>query len=95
MPESLDLVIGRALPGTIPPRDRHWKNRSLEMIDLLGQLATLAAIVADLASPGCRSSRRNCEHERRYEADENAGPETRTREAKLHRECIGLGDTDL
>ena len=46
MPESLDLCTGRTLPFAVPSSNRERKNAVLEMIDLLGQLAALAAIIA-------------------------------------------------
>jgi len=69
MPESLDLCIGRALPGPIAPSDRQGKNSALEMIDLLRQLTALTAVVAPLASQRRRCRGRNAERERQHQAE--------------------------
>ena len=91
MPESLDLCVGLPLPGTITTRDGEGKNAALEMVDLLGQLSTLAAVFARLAGPtrSTRPSRnRNGEHQRQYETDENAEVNALATKTKLHVEDI-------
>jgi len=98
MPESRDLRIGRSLPGTISAGDGERKNAALEMIDLLGQLATLAAVVPSLTRP-LRPTRpgRNwngeCQHQ--YQTDDNAEMLAWTTEAKLHTGDIGPGGMEL
>jgi hypothetical protein len=71
------------------------------MVDLFGQLATLATIVAGRARQAFRRRNRGSERQRQYEYDENgkdADMNTRLTEAKLlklHTRYIGLEHGEL
>ena len=95
MPESLDLLTGRALPFSVPSSNRERKNAVLEMIDLLGQLAALAAIVAGLAGARIRGGSGNDERQRQSDTDEEADMGARATGKKLHTGTIGPGMLEL
>lgn len=95
IPKPGDLLIGRAFPLSIASRDRERNDGALEMIDLFGQLATLATIVARLARQTFRCRNRSSERHRQYETDENAEMDAEPAEAKLHTRTIGRGILEL
>jgi hypothetical protein len=95
MPESPDLIFGRAFPFRISARDGEGKNTPLVVVDLFGQLSTLSAVISRFTrKKRFRRRRRNghcrCQ-EQNDDRQDDVWKDPGHLETKLHTRCIGPG----